>query len=167
MVEKATFGGGCFWCLDAIFSRIIGVDNVTPGYGGGVFLNPTYEDICLGETGHAEIVLISFDKRVISYTELLEIFWQTHDPTTLNRQGADIGTQYRSVIFTHSDFQRKIALKTLPKNAVTEIADSTIFYPAEVSHKDYYKYNFNQGYCQMVISPKLKKFTATFHDKFK
>ena len=162
--EQATFGAGCFWCVEAVFESLDGVETVVSGYMGGATPNPTYEAICTGMTGHAEVVHISYDPSVIDYETLLNRFWVAHDPTTLNRQGADTGTQYRSAIFTHSKVQAKIAkaskaeAKRLYEDAiVTEISPASIFYPAENYHQDFYRNNRRHPYCQMVIKPKLKK----------
>ena len=164
--EKATFGGGCFWCLEAVFNRVDGVIKVESGYAGGETENPSYQEVCAGETGHAEVIQIEFQSGQISYKELLEIFWQAHDPTTLNRQGADVGTQYRSIIITHNEDQKIIAdsSKILWDNydvykghIITEIVTQKKFYPAEKYHQDYYQYNKSAGYCRLVISPKIKK----------
>ena len=167
--EKATFGGGCFWCLEAVFNRVDGVIKVESGYAGGETENPSYQEVCSGETGHAEVIQIEFQPGKISYKELLEIFWQAHDPTTLNRQGADVGTQYRSIIITHNEDQKIIAdsSKILWDNydvykgpIITEIVTQKEFYPAEKYHQDYYQYNKSAGYCRLVISPKIKKLLA-------
>ena len=175
-METATFGGGCFWCTEAIFKRLKGVENVTSGYSGGTTENPSYNDVCSGETGHAEVIQIKFDPTVISYRELLEVFWSTHDPTALNRQGADVGTQYRSVIFYHSEAQKQIALKyknelnsalVFGKPVVTEISPFSKFYKAENYHQDYFETNSTKAYCQIVIVPKLKKFKEIFGEKLK
>jgi len=175
-LEKATFGSGCFWCTEAIFENLNGVYSVVSGYAGGKFLNPTYEEICSGTTGHAEVTQISYDPSIISYDELLEVFWKTHDPTTLNRQGNDVGPQYRSVIFYHNEEQKQIAEKyksELDKSSawdnpiVTEISPLTNYFPAENYHQDYYNNNPNQGYCAFVIAPKVEKFKKVFKDKLK
>ncbi len=174
--EVAIFGAGCFWCVEAVFSELKGVKSVTPGYTGGTTKNPTYKEICTGTTNHAEVAKIVFDSTVISFDELLEVFWKTHDPTTLNQQGADKGSQYRSAIFYTSETQREKAYnyKTKLNNSkawdnpiVTEVTKLTTFYPAENYHNDYYKNNPNQGYCRMVIQPKLEKFRKVFDDKLK
>ena len=162
--EQATLGAGCFWCVEAAFESLDGVGSVVSGYMGGHTHNPTYEAICSGETGHAEVVQITYDPIIISYKTILKRFWVAHDPTTLNRQGADVGTQYRSVIFHHSEAQAEIA-KTSKAEAeslytdsiVTEICPAEIFYPAEHYHQDFYSNNNSHPYCQMVIKPKLKK----------
>lgn len=162
--EVATFGGGCFWCIEAVLQRIQGVLSVTSGYAAGTTLNPTYEQVCTGETGHAEVVQVEFDPSMISYEELLDLFWQAHDPTTLNRQGADVGTQYRSIILTASPSQavaaeasKKKAQKSFKDRIVTEIRPLDTFWKAEDYHQNYYNAHTNVGYCRMVISPKLKK----------
>ncbi len=164
--EKATFGGGCFWCMEAVFNRVNGVVKVESGYAGGKTKDPTYREVCSGETGHAEVIQIEFQPDQISFEELLEIFWQAHDPTTINRQGADVGTQYRSIIFAYDDHQKIIAdsskklwdNKGVYKNPIiTEIIRISEFYPAEPYHQDYFKYNNSAGYCRLVISPKIKK----------
>lgn len=172
MLEKATFGGGCFWCVEAVFERVEGVHTVVSGYAGGTQENPTYEDVCTGQSGHAEVVQITFDPAKVTYEQLLDLFWSAHDPTTLNRQGADVGTQYRSVIFTHSDVQRaaaerskKEAQKQFSNPIVTEIAPLTKFYEAENYHQDYFDKNRNAAYCTFVIAPKLKKLETS--DKIK
>ena len=165
--EIATVGGGCFWCIEAIFQRIKGVRSVTSGYAGGRVSDPTYKQVCSGKTGHAEVVRIEFDPAVVSYDSLLDTFFDVHDPTTLNRQGADVGTQYRSVIIAHSDAQRKAALKKKAElNAsskyrgriVTQIATAGRFYSAEAYHQDYFRDNPNAPYCRAVIRPKVEKF---------
>ncbi len=174
--ERATFGGGCFWCVEAIYEELKGVISVTAGYSGGDVENPTYEQVCTGNTGHAEAAQIIFNPEVISYKELLEVFWKTHDPTTLNRQGNDIGTQYRSVIFYENEGQKKIAEKYKDKldksesfkdPIVTEIVPLEHFYIAENYHQDYYEQNKTQPYCRFVITPKLDKFKKVFGDKLK
>ena len=162
--ELATFGGGCFWCVEAVFERLDGVQSVVAGYAGGTTLNPTYKQVCSGTTGHAEVAQISFDPAKISYRQLVDLFWDAHDPTTMNRQGADVGTQYRSVIFYHNEDQKLIAelskqeaQKNFTQAIVTEIQPLTKFYPAENYHQDYYRNNPLAPYCQFVIKPKLKK----------
>jgi peptide-methionine (S)-S-oxide reductase len=174
MKEEATFGAGCFWCVEAIFSRLEGVESVKPGYAGGHIKNPAYKEVCTGRTGHAEVCRIVFDPSVISFNELLDVFWNTHDPTTLNRQGNDVGTQYRSVVFYHTDDQRKAAKQFKEKlnksgkwddPIVTEISPIENFYYAEDYHNDYYENNKEQPYCSFVIDPKVKKFEKTFKDK--
>lgn len=167
----ATFGSGCFWCTEAIFENVAGVLKVESGYSGGKVKNPTYKEVCTGLTGHAEVVQLTFDPKKISYDQLLEIFWQTHDPTTLNRQGADVGTQYRSVVFYHDDEQKRKAEyykkrleeeKAFDKPIVTEIVPATEFYKAEDYHQNYYSLNSNAPYCTYVIRPKLEKFKKAF-----
>ena len=174
-LQTATIGGGCFWCTEAVFEEVKGVEKVISGYSGGnVPGRPTYREICSGLTGHAEVVQITFDANVISYEDILVIFMTTHDPTTLNRQGADRGTQYRSVIFYHNDNQKEIAetvIKELGKyykNAiVTEVSEAATFYEAEKEHQDFYKNNPNYGYCNFVIDPKLAKLRQLHSDKLK
>lgn len=170
----ATFGGGCFWCLDAVFRRLRGVRQVVSGYAGGHVRQPTYEQVCDKRTGHAEVVQITFDPGVISYRELLEVLFAIHDPTTPNRQGADVGPQYRSVIYTHDDAQRAEAdavIAELTRDEVfdapivTELAPAPEFWPGEAYHQDYYARNARQGYCQVVIAPKVAKLRAKFADK--
>lgn len=174
-IQIATFGGGCFWCTEAVFRALKGVELVESGYSGGnVPGHPTYKEICSGLTGHAEVVQLTFDANVISYKEVLNIFMTTHDPTTLNRQGADVGTQYRSVIYFHDDKQKEIAEEII-KNMVsyfedpivTEISPLQKFYKAEDYHQDYYNNNTTQGYCNAVITPKLAKFRKLYADKLK
>lgn len=163
-LEKATLAGGCFWCIEAVFKRIDGVKSVVSGYSGGGMDNPSYEDVCSGETGHAEAVQVTFDPKKIGYEEILDIFWKAHDPTTVNRQGADVGSQYRSVIFYHDKKQKEIAEKSVKKTSkifrtpiVTEIVPFENFYKAEDYHQQYYDRNTNAPYCRAVIGPKLKK----------
>jgi peptide-methionine (S)-S-oxide reductase len=164
LMEKATFGAGCFWCVEAVFERLDGVISVTSGYAGGTTPNPTYEDVCTGRTGHAEVAQITFDPSKITFDQLLKVFWESHDPTSLNRQGTDIGTQYRSVIFYHNDEQkaaaeksRASAQKEFDNPIVTQIQPLKVFYAAENYHQDYYRNNQNAPYCTLVIRPKLKK----------
>src|SRR5262245_8028277 len=175
-LEQATFGTGCFWCTEAVFDELKGVESVVSGYSGGALANPTYEQVCGGLTGHAEVVQITYDPATISYADLLEAFWQMHDPTTLNRQGNDVGTQYRSVIFHHDDDQRKLAehfRQKLDKSGafrspiVTEISPYKEFFPAEGYHQDYFSQNPSQSYCAVIIRPKLDKFKKAFKDKLK
>lgn len=175
-LKTVTFGAGCFWCTEAVFLSVKGVTKVVSGYSGGKVKNPTYREVCSGLTGHAEVTQITYDPKQVSYTDLLEIFWNTHDPTTLNRQGADEGTQYRSVIFYNDESERKIAeayKKQLDEShvyknpIVTEISPLTNFYPAEDYHQNYYALNPNQGYCQYVIRPKVEKFKSHFASKLK
>ena len=163
-MEISIIGGGCFWCTEAVFEKIKGIRDVVSGYAGGEVLNPTYKQICTGTTGHAEVIKITFDPSIISFSEILNLFGECHDPTTLNRQGADVGTQYRSTIMYLSDEQKNLAIEwknrlsqKLEDPVVTEIVAAPIFYPAEDYHQDYYKKNPNQGYCSFVIRPKLKK----------
>jgi peptide-methionine (S)-S-oxide reductase len=171
----ATMGGGCFWCTEAVFQEVKGVSSVVSGYTGGTAPGrPTYREICSGLTGHAEVIQITFDSSVISFTDILRIFMTTHDPTTLNRQGADVGTQYRSVIYYHDENQRKTAESILnemgdyyDKPIVTELSSLGIFYDAEDYHQDYYKNNQSQGYCQAVINPKLSKLRKLHTEKLK
>lgn len=172
----ATFGNGCFWCTEAIFQQLKGVKTVLPGYTGGVIKNPSYEAVCTGRTGHAEAIQITYDPKVISYRELLDVFFYTHDPTTLNRQGNDVGTQYRSAIFYHNEEQKNTAEKMISQLTsekvyddpiVTEITEMDIFYEAEDYHKNYYNNNKNQGYCRAVINPKLDKFVKKYSAKLK
>ena len=162
--EVATLGGGCFWCLDAAYREIKGVTGVVSGYAGGTVPTPTYEQVSTGKTGHAEVVQVEYDPEVISYDDVLDVFWSIHDPTTKNRQGADVGTQYRSIILTGDDAQADAARASRdaiqadwPHPVVTEIEPLQVFYPAEEYHQDYFARNPNQGYCQIVINPKLKK----------
>lgn len=173
-VDTATFAAGCFWCVEAVFQELKGVISVTSGYMGGKIKNPTYKEICTGLTGHAEVCQIVFDTEIITYKDLLEAFWQSHDPTTLNRQGADVGTQYRSSVFYHNQEQKRVAefyKKQLnEKNAfgkpiVTEIVESSTFYIAEDYHQNYYNQNGDAPYCQFVIAPKLEKFRKAFAEK--
>lgn len=175
-METATFGSGCFWCTEAIFDMVEGVYDVFPGYAGGTEKNPTYELVCSGTTKYAEVIQVNFDPNIVSFDELLEIFWNTHNPTTLNKQGADIGPQYRSVIFYHNDFQKERAeyfknelndseIWTNP--IVTEISPITNFYKAEKYHLDYYKNNPANSYCSFVITPKIEKFEKVFQKKLK
>jgi peptide-methionine (S)-S-oxide reductase len=174
--ETATFGAGCFWCTEAVFQRLKGVVKVESGYSGGSVPNPTYEAVCTGKTGHAECTQIYFDPKIISFKELLEVFWKTHDPTTLNKQGADVGTQYRSVIFYHNEEQKLLAekykheldsAKIWNDPIVTEISPLKIFYKAEDYHQNYYNQNGNQPYCSFVITPKIEKFKKVFAEKLK
>ncbi len=174
--ETATFGGGCFWCLEAAFNELLGVSGVTSGYSGGRLDNPDYEAICNGDTGHAEVVRVSFDPSVIRFRELLEAFFAIHDPTTLNRQGNDVGTQYRSVIFYHSDEQKVQALEMIAmltregiwdQPIVTEVLPAPVFYPAEEYHRDYFSRHSQQPYCRAVVAPKVAKLRAKFAAKLK
>jgi peptide-methionine (S)-S-oxide reductase len=170
-LEKATFGSGCFWCTEAVFQRLRGVKSVTSGYSGGAVENPTYEEVCTGRTGHAEAIQVTFDPAQISFDELLKVFWQTHDPTTPNQQGHDVGTQYRSAVFYHNDAQRRVAeqykqqldaSKAFTRPIVTEITPFKNFYSAEKYHQNYFNENPSQSYCQFVIRPKIEKFNKEF-----
>lgn len=174
--EVAVFGAGCFWCVEPIFAELKGVSEVEAGYAGGHVKNPAYREVCTGRTGHAEVIRIVFDPKVISYAELLEVFWKTHDPTTLNRQGADRGTQYRSVVFYANETQEETASalkKRLDESGafsdpiVTEIAPLEMYFTAEQDHQDYFVNNPEQAYCRAVIQPKMEKFRAAFSDKLK
>jgi peptide-methionine (S)-S-oxide reductase len=175
-LQTATFGAGCFWCVEAVFVELKGVNSVLPGYSGGFTKNPAYKEVCNGTTGHAEVAQIEFDPQIISFKELLEVFWMTHDPTTLNQQGADVGTQYRSVIFYHNESQKEEAEfykqkmeeeKVYPNPIVTEIVPFDVFYEADNYHNDYYENNPDQGYCKFVIRPKVEKFKKAFSEKLK
>ena len=175
-LDTATFGAGCFWCVEAIFQELKGVEKVVSGYSGGHVKKPAYKEVCNGTTGHAEVCQLYYDPEIISFEELLEVFWQTHDPTTLNRQGADVGTQYRSSIFYHSQEQKEKAEfyksrleeeKVYPNPIVTEISEYSNFYEAEDYHQNYFNENGNQPYCSMVIRPKVEKFHKAFGEKLK
>lgn len=175
-LEKATLGGGCFWCTEAVYLELKGVADVKPGYSGGHVKNPSYREVCNETTGHAEVVQITFDSEIVSFSEILEVFFVTHDPTTLNRQGNDVGTQYRSAIFYHSEAQKQTAKKVIEllelekaykKPIVTEITAFDAFYPAEDYHVNYFARNKNQPYCQYVVAPKVEKFRKVFKDKMK
>jgi peptide-methionine (S)-S-oxide reductase len=175
-METATFAAGCFWCVEAIYSGVKGVRKVVSGYTGGKTEKPAYEQVCTGQTGHAEAVQITFDPTVITYSELLEVFWYTHDPTTLNQQGPDVGTQYRSAVYYHSEDQRLAAEDSKRKlqesgvwtrPIVTEITPFSVFYPAEAYHQNYYLDHPNQSYCWLVINPKMAKFREKFKEKLK
>lgn len=175
-LQKATFGMGCFWCSEALFQKLNGVTAVRSGYEGGNVANPSYEDVCSGTTGHAEVIEVTYDPTKIKYDELLEVFWKSHDPTTLNRQGADVGTQYRSVIFYHTDEQKQIAekykkelndSKAFGKPVVTAIDKAAPFYVAENYHQDYFNKNSSQPYCRLVILPKMEKLEKLFKAKLK
>ncbi len=174
--DSATFGAGCFWCVEAVFQQLKGVVSVSSGYSGGKIKNPTYKEVCTGLTGHAEVCRIVFDPKIITYKELLEAFWASHDPTTLNRQGADVGTQYRSVVFYHNIEQKELAEKykqrlneenVFGKPVVTEISELKDYYKAEDYHQNYYNENGDAPYCSFVIEPKLEKFRKAFADKVK
>ena len=173
-LETAVLGGGCFWCLEAVYEDMDGVRDVVSGYAGGHDPRPTYEHVCSGRTGHAEVVQVTFDPSVVTYRELLDVFFKIHDPTSLNRQGADVGTQYRSIILTKGDAQRRIAEAAVreenasehwERDLVTEIVPLETFFPAEEYHQDYFRRNPGQGYCQAVVAPKLRKFREAFPDK--
>lgn len=175
-LNYATFGAGCFWCIEAVFQELRGVESVISGYSGGLVINPPYKQVTTGTTGHAEVARIGYDPTVLSFEELLEVFWKTHDPTTLNKQGTDVGTQYRSVIFYHNDKQRTLAehykkelndSKAFHAPIVTEISPISNYYEAEDYHKNYYNQNSSQGYCQFVIAPKVEKFKKAFKSKLK
>ena len=175
-LEKATLGGGCFWCTEAVYLELKGVVDVKPGYSGGHVKNPSYKEVCNETTGHAEVVQITFDPEIVSFREILEVFFVTHDPTTLNRQGNDVGTQYRSAIFYHSEQQKQTALKVIElltkekaysKPIVTEVTAFDVFYVAEDYHFNYYARNKNQPYCQYVVAPKVEKFRKVFKEKMK
>lgn len=172
----ATLAAGCFWCVEAVFQQLKGVEKVESGYMGGAVKNPSYKDVCTGQTGHAEVIQITYNPQRISFEELLEVFWKTHDPTTLNRQGNDIGTQYRSAVFYHDDMQKRIA-ESLKRNLsesgafdapiVTTFEPASVFYKAENYHQDYFNLNGTNPYCQMVVKPKVEKFQKVFKDKIK
>ena len=175
-LEVSTLAGGCFWCIEAVFQQVDGVENVISGYTGGATVNPTYEQVCTGRTGHAEAVQVSFNPYKISYREILEIFFSVHDPTTLNRQGADVGTQYRSAIFYHNAQQKDVAEELIgelnkahlwKKPIVTQIIPLDIFYPSEDYHREYFSRHPEQAYCQMVISPKVSKFRKQWAKRLK
>ncbi len=175
-LELATLGGGCFWCLEAVYVELRGVEKVVSGYAGGHVKNPTYREVCSGATGHAEVVQVSFDPAVISYADILRIFFTIHDPTTLNRQGADVGTQYRSIILYHNEAQKQTAIEVMqeitaqrlwPNPLVTELAPLDVFYPAEEYHQDYFARNPLQPYCQVVIAPKVAKFRKHYFQQLK
>lgn len=175
-LEKATLGGGCFWCTEAVYLELKGVVDVKPGYSGGHVKNPSYKEVCNETTGHAEVVQVTFDPEMVSYSEILEVFFVTHDPTSLNRQGNDVGTQYRSAIFYHSEGQKQTAKKVIElltkdkvynKPIVTEVTAFDAFYVAEDYHINYFERNKNQPYCQYVVAPKVEKFRKVFKDKLK
>lgn len=172
-IQQITLAGGCFWCLEAVFQKIRGVTKIVSGYTGGDLKNPSYREVCSGKTGHAEVVQITFDSEAISLDRILDVFWHVHNPTTLNRQGADVGTQYRSAIFYNSDGQRDEALESIKKlqslgiysdPIVTEVVPLEVFYPAEDYHQNYYNQHPGEGYCQVVINPKLGKINDLFKD---
>jgi peptide-methionine (S)-S-oxide reductase len=175
-LDTVTLGAGCFWCVEAVFQQLKGVEKTISGYSGGKIKNPAYKEVCTGQTGHAEVIQVIYNPEIVSFKELLEVFWQTHDPTTLNRQGADVGTQYRSVIFFHNEGQKLLAedLKrslnnenVFGKPVVTEISAFSNFYPAEDYHQNYFLENGDQPYCQYVIVPKMEKFKKLFGNKIK
>jgi len=174
--ETATLGGGCFWCLEAVFTDLRGVTSVMSGYAAGHLPNPSYEAVCTGRTGHAEVTQVTFDPSQLAYADLLRVFFSIHDPTTQDRQGNDVGSQYRSIILTHSDAQAETAravvqeitdAKIWPNKLVTQIEPLTVFYPAEAEHHDYYARNPRSGYCQVVVAPKVVKFRKQFADRVK
>jgi peptide-methionine (S)-S-oxide reductase len=174
--EVATLGGGCFWCTEAVFDDLDGVERVESGYSGGAIPNPTYQQVCTGTTGHAEVIQVEFDPRVVSFKEILEVFFTVHDPTTLNRQGADVGTQYRSVIFYHDEEQKRVAEEVIREldearvwntAVVTELAPFETFYRAEDYHQEYFRLNGEQPYCRMVVAPKVAKFRQHYSEKLK
>jgi peptide-methionine (S)-S-oxide reductase len=174
--EVATLGGGCFWCLEPVFDDLKGVEDVVSGYSGGAVRNPTYRQVCDGDTGHAEVVQVTFDQAVVSFREILEVFFTIHDPTTLNRQGADVGTQYRSAIFYHTPEQQATAQQVIDelngagvwgKPIATEVTPFEVFYPAEDYHQEYFERNGGQPYCQFVIAPKVAKFRKRYLEKLK
>lgn len=174
--EVATLGGGCFWCTEAVFDELTGVEKVESGYSGGTVANPTYQQVCTGTTGHAEVVQITFDPKLISFEDLLKIFFTTHDPTTLNRQGADVGTQYRSIILCHDDKQKTIAEEVIKETEsariwdrpiVTQVKPFEAFYRAENYHQEYFRQNPGQSYCQIVIAPKVAKLRKQYHDRLR
>lgn len=171
MNQIATLAGGCFWCVEAVYVEMIGVNKVVSGYMGGQVDNPTYKQICTGTTGHAEVIQVEFDPEIVSFEQILQVFFTVHDPTTLNRQGNDVGTQYRSAVFYHDDEQNDVAEKVIqeitaegiwPNPIVTEVTEATTFYPAEAYHQDYYSRNQFQPYCMVVITPKVSKFRSKF-----
>lgn len=171
-IETATLGGGCFWCLEAVYQELKGVRHVESGYAGGQVVNPRYEQVCEGSTGHAEVVQVQFDTDVVSYRDILEIFFTIHDPTTLNRQGNDIGTQYRSVVYYHDDTQRETAAHVIAEMAnvwdapiVTELSPLPVYYKAEAYHQNYFRQNPMQGYCAYIVAPKVAKFRKTYSDR--
>ncbi len=175
-LEQATLAGGCFWCLEAVYQDLKGVERVVSGYAGGEVANPTYQQVCNGDTGHAEVVQVHFDPEVISFEDILYVFWRIHDPTTLNRQGNDVGTQYRSAIFYEDEEQKRLAEQSLadteasglwPGKIVTELEPLGTFYGAEAHHQNYYRTNPNQPYCTFVVDPKVRKFRKEFKDQLK
>lgn len=175
-LKRATLGGGCFWCIEAVYKRLTGVVSVQSGFSGGSIKNPAYREVCTGRTGHAEVCDIQYDPKIVAFEDLLNIFWEIHDPTTLNRQGNDVGTHYRSVIYFHDEEQESVAEKLkvrwsettfTDKPIVTEITEFSNFYPAEEYHSDYYDLNSEEPYCRIVILPKVEKFKKLFHHKLK
>lgn len=173
-MEKALLGGGCFWCIEAVYNRLAGVVSAVSGYAGGARKNPSYEQVCTGATGHAEVVEITYDPSVVSYREILDVFWAIHNPTTLNQQGADRGTQYRSVIYYYDEIQKETASESMKAAQlewedpiVTELSSAPEFYPAEAYHQNYYMEHPTQGYCYAVIAPKIQKFVSKFKEKVK
>lgn len=175
-MEQITLGSGCFWCTETIFRRLNGVISAVSGYSGGTTVNPTYKEVCTGNTGHAEVVQVTYDPAVINLVEILEVYWKMHDPTTLNRQGNDIGTQYRSVVYFHNDHQKQVAAQIKdeltkaqiwPDPIVTEITEFEVFYPAEDYHQDYFNHHGEEPYCNLVIAPKVEKFKKVFKEKMK
>ncbi|MFT5640910.1 MAG: peptide-methionine (S)-S-oxide reductase [Cyclobacteriaceae bacterium] len=175
-MEKITLGSGCFWCIEAVFQRLNGVESAVSGYSGGKTKDPFYREVVAGKTGHAEVIQVTYDPEIVSLEEVLEVFWKTHDPTTLNSQGHDIGTQYRSVVFYHNEHQKNVAVDIMklledagiwPDPIVTEISKLDVFYPAENYQQDYFNENRNQPYCQFVVAPKVRKFKEIFADKVK
>ena len=175
-LETATLAGGCFWCIEAVFDELNGVADVVSGYSGGHTVNPTYQQVCSETTGHAEVVQLRFDPNVVSFREILEVFFTVHDPTTLNRQGNDIGESYRSAVFYHSEAQRQTALEVIAQlealnlwdgKFVTEVTPFSVFYPAEAYHQEYFANNPNQGYCRVIVAPKVAKFRRVFTEKLK
>ena len=173
-MQQALFGGGCFWCTEAVFLQIQGVQQVISGYAGGHTTEPNYDDVCRGNTGHAEVILVDFDENQINYTQLLDVFFATHDPTTLNRQGNDVGTQYRSVIYTHTEEQMSVARKVMAEMAhvwdapiVTELGEAPVFHAAESYHQNYFVNHPLQSYCAFVVAPKVAKFRKVFTDKLR
>ena len=175
-LETITLGGGCYWCVEAVYENLNGVKSVVSGFSGGKTINPSYKEVCTGRTGHAEVVQVTYDKTITNLDEILKVFFTVHDPTTLNRQGADVGTQYRSIIFYHNEDQKQVAQKIIvalnkakvyDSPIVTAVEPSTKFYKAEPYHQDYYENNRDQPYCRMVIQPKIDKFEKVFKDKLK
>ncbi|MFN8534891.1 MAG: peptide-methionine (S)-S-oxide reductase MsrA [Dehalococcoidia bacterium] len=175
-MQQATLGGGCFWCLEAVYDQLRGVEKVVSGYAGGSVVNPTYQQVCNGTTGHAEVTQVTFDPEVITFHDLLDVFFTIHDPTTPNRQGNDVGPQYRSIVLYHDDEQKRIAEETItrlndehlwPGRIVTQVEPLDVFYPAEAYHQQYFENNANQPYCQFVVAPKVAKARKKFYDRLK